>query len=274
MTVQLRIEPPTGWRLPSISELWAYRELFAFLIWRDVKIRYKQTVLGAAWAILQPAMMMVVFTILFGRFAKISTGSTPGPLFYLSGLLPWTFFATTLSSASNSVLGSERLITKVYFPRLIVPFSTVGAATVDFLVACVLLIGFLLVYSIPITAQLLLAPLVIALIAMLAVGLGTFLAALNVKFRDFRYLVPFLLQLGMFATPTIFLQPTGEETGTLAMVLQLNPMASLVQAFRVSILGGPMPWAGLGAACVLAMISMIGGCLYFRRVEDSFADDI
>src|SRR5438105_847169 len=183
--------PPSGWQLVNVRELWQFRDLLYFLAWRDVKIRYKQTVLGAAWAVLQPAMMMVVFTIFFSRMGGLSSGETPYPLFVLAGLLPWTFFATAVANAGNSVVGSERLITKIYFPRLAIPFASVGAAVVDFAVACGLLLALMLAYGQPPTVSFLLAPVVFGAIVVTAAGIGTMLAALNVAYRDFRYVIPF-----------------------------------------------------------------------------------
>src|SRR5262245_21371819 len=187
------IEPPRGWQWLNLRELWRYRELLFFLAWRDVKVRYKQTMLGATWAILQPAMMMVVFSIFFGRMGKVPIGDTPAPLFYLSGLLPWFFFSTAVTNSANSVVGSERLITKIYFPRLAVPFASVGAAAVDFLVARGLLAVVALCYGVWPTWNLLLALPVFAVMAVLATGLGTMLSALNVTYRDFRYVIPFMI---------------------------------------------------------------------------------
>lgn len=273
------IEPPHRWEWIDLSELWKYRELLFFLAWRDVKVRYKQTVLGAAWAVLQPAMTMVVFTVFFGKLAGLTTGGTPQPLFYLTGVMPWFFFAACVGAAGNSVLGSERLITKIYFPRLAVPLAAVVATAVDFLVACgllaVMLAGYAIAgYDVFAGWNLLLAPVIAALVAALAAGLGILLAALNVEYRDFRYVVPFLLQLGMFATPTIYMQPTGNEGGWLQVLLAVNPMTALVGGFRAAVLGGEVPWLGLGIAAAVAAVSMVVGCLYFRTVEDRFADVI
>jgi lipopolysaccharide transport system permease protein len=273
------IEPPRGWQLINFGELWRYRELLFFLAWRDVKVRYKQTVLGAAWAILQPAMMMVVFVIFFGRLAGVSTGGVPGPLFYLSGLLPWFFFSTAVTQASNSVVVSERLITKIYFPRLAVPFAAVGAAAVDFLVASMLLavvtLGYVVAGKCPMPGwQLLLAPFTCAIMALFAAGLGTLLAALNVAYRDFRYIIPFFIQIGMFATPTIYMQPKGDEGPMVQFLLVANPMTSLVAAFRASAIGGSVPWMGLGIALMASAVVFVLGCLYFRKIEDRFADII
>jgi lipopolysaccharide transport system permease protein len=277
--VRTVIEPPRSWEWVNWGELWRYRELLFFLAWRDVKVRYKQTALGAAWAVLQPAMMMVVFTVFFGRLAGVSTGGLPQPVFFLTGILPWFFFSTALTNAANSVVGSERLITKIYFPRLAVPFATVLAAGVDFLVASSLLVVVLAGYAAagaPIAPGwgLLLVPVAVGLIALTAAGLGTLLAALNVAYRDFRYVVPFFIQLGMFATPLIYMHPTGAEGRTVSWLIAVNPMNSLVETFRAGLLGGPAPWAGLGVAAAAGVVFFLAGCYYFRRVEDRFADMI
>jgi len=268
------IEPAGGWQWLNARELWRHRELVFFLAWRDVKVRYKQTVLGVAWAVLQPALLMVVFTVFFARLAGVSAGDVPYPLFALAGLLPWTFFATAVTNAGNSVVGSERLITKIYFPRLAVPFAAAGAAFIDFLVALGLLAGVMAVCGVAPSWKLVVAPFIVAVIALAALGLGTLLAALNVAYRDVRYVIPFLIQVGMFATPAVYLQPTGNEGPAMHWLLTLNPMNGLVAAFRASLLGGPIPWADVGVASALSAALFLGGCLYFRKVEDSFADVI
>jgi lipopolysaccharide transport system permease protein len=274
------ITPSRGLQLINTRELWQFRELIFFLIWRDVKVRYKQTLLGAAWAVLQPLMMMVVFTIFFGRMAGMPSGGMPYPLFAYAGLLPWTFFATAVASAGNSVVGSERLITKIYFPRLAIPFAAVGAAVVDFAVAVVLLAVMMLYYGIAPGAGLFFAPVVFGLILIAALGVGTLLSALNVAYRDFRYVIPFLIQLWMFATPTVYMQPgagvAGGKAGShlLHTALLLNPMTGLIGAFRAATLGGPMPWAQLGLSSACVAVTFLVGCLYFRKVEDGFADII
>jgi lipopolysaccharide transport system permease protein len=198
----------------------------------------------------------------------MSSGDVPYPLFALSGLLPWLFFATAMNSAGNSVIGSERLITKVYFPRLLIPFSAVGAAVVDFVISLGLMALMMAYYRVSPDASLLLAPAIFGLISMLALGIGTLLAALNVAYRDFKAMIPFLTQLWMFATPTIYLEPSGASRS----VLWLNPMAALIASFRASILGHPIPWGPLGLAAGLAIASWLVGCLYFRKSEQSFAD--
>lgn len=299
------IEPARGWQLINLRELWNARELLGFLTWRDVKIRYKQTVLGAAWALLQPALMMVVFTIFFGRLARVYDGPWPYPLFAYAGLLPWTFFATALAQGGNSVVGSERLITKIYFPRLAIPFATVGAAVVDFVIALGLLAIMMVYYGVFPGPQLLLMPVVFALVLLMALGTATLLAALNVSYRDFRYVIPFLVQLWMFATPAVYMDvangpatatttsetktaaattsanvaaatpPTAKGgTGLLRLALTINPMNGLITAFRATMLGGAVPWAKLAVAATCAVVVFVIGCLYFRRVEDAFADII
>jgi lipopolysaccharide transport system permease protein len=268
------IRPSSGWQLINVCELWRFRELIYFLVWRDVKVRYKQTLLGAAWAVLQPAMMMVVFTIFFSRMAGVSSGDIPYPLFVFVGLLPWTFFATAIANAGNSVVGSERLITKIYFPRLAIPFASVGAAAVDFFIAFGLLAILMLYYGLAPSMGLLLVPVVFALIVLTATGVGTLLSALNVAYRDFRYVIPFLVQVWMFATPAIYMQFGQDGRAGLKAWLALNPMNGLVGAFRATTLGGPIPWDELAISFGCALLLFLGGCLYFRKVEDNFADII
>jgi len=207
------IEPRPGWKVLDLGELWRYRELFFFLTWRDVKVRYKQTVLGAAWAIIQPVMMMVVFSVFLGRMAKVSSGDFPYPVFVYAGLLPWTFFATAITNAGNSVVGAQSIITKVYFPRLAIPFSSVGACMVDFVLAFGVLIVLMFYYGIPLGWTLLITPLPMLLAVLAASGFGTALAALNVAYRDFRYVIPFLVQLWMFATPSVYMKTIDDRSG-------------------------------------------------------------
>jgi lipopolysaccharide transport system permease protein len=297
-----RICPPQGWQWINLDELWRFRELIYFLVWRDVKVRYKQTLLGAAWAILQPLLMMFIFTIFFGRLAGVPSEGFPYPLFAFTGLLPWTFFATAIANAGNSVVGSERLITKIYFPRLAIPFAAVGAAVVDFLVAFSLLAVMMVYYQVAPGPGLLLLPAVCLAIVLAALGVGTLLAALNVAYRDFRYVIPFLVQVWMFSTPSVYMQipdgsspviektapaelkpgapsvPPGAEIhagrGLVGTALALNPMTGLISAFRGAVLGGSIPYGKLAASSACALLVFVGGCLYFRRVEDRFADII
>lgn len=259
----------------NLGEVWRARELLFILAWRDVMVKYKQTAFGAAWAVFQPASMMVVLTLFFWRMARVSAGGLPYPLFAFAGLLPWTFFATAVAGSGNSVVDSEPLITKVYFPRLAIPFAAVAASVVDFAVACCLLVGMMAFYRVPPSANLWLAPAVFALIVLAAAGIGTLLAALNVAYRDVRYVIPFLLQIWMFATPTVYMDVGGTATrGLLKTVMALNPMTGLIHAFRSTVLGGPMPWGSLVASAGVSAGLFLAGCLYFRRVEDRFADII
>jgi lipopolysaccharide transport system permease protein len=268
------IRPPAGWHLVNVGELWRYRELLLFLAWRDVKIRYKQTVLGVAWAVLQPLLMMAVFTVFFGRLAGLPSGDVPYPLFAFTGLLAWTFFATALSAAGNSVVSNERLITKIFFPRLLVPFATVGAAAVDFAIAFGLLIALMLGYGVVPGPTILLVPVVFLCAALGAAGFGTLLAALNVKYRDFRYVVPFLTQFWMFATPTVYMQPTGDQAWWIEAVFAANPMTGLIATFRAACLGTPIPWGSFAVSAAVVVVVFVAGCLYFRKSEDEFADVI
>ena len=341
----------TGWRALNVREMWAYRELLYFLTWRDVKVRYKQTLLGAAWAILQPLMYMVVFVVVFFRIANAPSEGLPYPLFAFCGLVLWTFFATAITQAGNSVIGSEALITKVYFPRLAIPFAAVGAALFDFAITFVVLVIMAISYAyfstegaaIAFTWQLMLVPILVLLTVLAALGVGTFLAALNVSFRDFKHTIPFLVQLWLFATPAIYMgvehekvhdvsvttgthapaaakattrgQSTAEVNSATASsagesiaapasavhslhgspvnqkthshapsqgavpdwvqhLLKFNPMTGLVRSFRSAMLGQPMPWTHLLYSTVIVIATFLGGCFYYHRVEDNFADII
>jgi lipopolysaccharide transport system permease protein len=273
-TAFTRLAPSTAWPSFNFAELWKFRELLFFLVWRDVKVRYKQTLLGAAWSILQPAMMMVVFTVFFNRLAKLSTGGLDPDLFYLSGLLPWYFFQQSVNSAGGSIIGSEHLITKIYFPRLIIPAAAVLAAVFDSLIACTLLGVMMAAYGVAPGVNLFVLPLIYVIIALLGLGLGSFIAALNVTYRDVRYIVPYVLQLGLFATPTIYMTVHKETGRTVNLLMEYNPMTQLVSAYRAATVGGAMPWAELGVASLLGAIVAVLGCLYFRKTEDRFADII
>jgi lipopolysaccharide transport system permease protein len=270
----LIIEPSHGWRSVNLRELWRYREILYFLIWRDVKVRYKQTVLGVAWAILQPLLTMVVFTIFFGKLAGIDqrTGGLPYPVFVFAGLLPWTFFASSLTNGSQSIITSQNLITKVYFPRLLVPLSAIGAGLVDFLIAFGILLAMMLWYGVVPGPSVLLLPLIVGFILLAATAAGALLAALTVAYRDFRYVVPFLVQIWMFITPVIY--PTTLVPGRWRWVLALNPMAGLIEAFRYCLLGEAMDWP-LDAFLISAAVTLgvlAASLAYFRRIERRFAD--
>ena len=268
------IEARRGWQLVDAAELWRHRELLYFLTWRDVKVRYKQTVLGAAWAILQPAAMMIVFSLFFARVAQAPSGDVPYPLFVLCGLLPWFFFSNSISSAAQSIVANQNLVTKVYFPRLMIPASAVAAGLVDFLIGLALLAPMMLYYQVAPTVQVLwVAPLIVLLVLM-ALGVGTLLSALTVAYRDFRHVVPFMVQLWMFATPAVYLnagQAFGPRWNSL---LPLNPAYGLIANFRAAVLGTPMDWTALGVSTGVVMSVLLVGLVYFRRVERGFADII
>lgn len=273
------IEPRRGWQLVDINELWRYRELLGFLVWRDIKVRYKQTVLGAAWAILQPLATMLVFTLFLGDVVRDERSPVPYPLYVFCGMLLWTAFANAVTGASNSVVASQNMVTKIYFPRMLIPLGAVGAVIIDLLIGAVMLALLMLGYRFagyPITIgwKILYAPFLVLALAMAATGLGTLLSALTVSYRDFRHVVPFLIQLWMFATPSIFVQggtffgPRGQ------LALRLNPVHGLIVNFRAAVLNQPMEPLALGTSLFLSLGLLLFGCLYFRRVEREFADII
>jgi lipopolysaccharide transport system permease protein len=274
------IERRPGWQFVDLRELWRYRELLFFLTWRDVKVRYKQTVLGAAWAVLQPFATMVVFSLFFGRLADMPTGGIPYPLFVFGGLLPWFFFSNAISSASQSVVGNQNLVTKIYFPRLIIPLGAVGAGLIDFLIAFVMLVGMMAFYLLTGAMQatpgwgLLMVPVLSLGLVVAAIGVGTLLSALTVAYRDFRYVVPFMVQLWMFATPAIYMQADTVLNPNWRVVLPLNPAYGLISNFRAAMLGAPFDWYDLGVSGAVSVGLLLAGCYYFRRVERTFADII
>jgi lipopolysaccharide transport system permease protein len=269
-----RITPTGGWRLLDLAELWRFRELLFFLIWRDVKVRYRQTVLGVAWAVLQPVMMVAVFTIFFGRLAGLPSAGVEYPLFALCGLLPWMFFAASVSGAGNSVVSAERLVTKIYFPRLAIPIAAVGVAAFDFLIALGVMGVLMAWYGVVPGFALLLAVPIAFVIGLAGLAFGTGLAALTVRYRDFRYVIPFLVQFWMFATPAVYMQTPEDATGLMAVLLWANPLVALIEGFRAACLGLPIPWVRLGIATVTVAVVAAIGAAYFRKVEDDFADII
>jgi lipopolysaccharide transport system permease protein len=266
------ITPPKGWRALDIAELWHYRELAWVLTERDIKVRYKQTVLGFAWAIIQPVMLMVVFSIFFGGLAKMPSDGLPYPVFVYAGLLPWTFFANSISGSASSLVGSSNLIAKVYFPRLIIPLSSVGGGLVDFAIAAAILLLLCLYYGVGWSINLLAAPILIAGIVFIALGVGVFLAALNVAFRDFRYVIPFMVQFWMFATPVVY--PASLVPSEWRWLLFLNPMAGFIEGFRSAFLGLPFDWMAIAISLAVAAAVFAAGVAYFEKVERSFADII
>ena len=317
------IRPRSGWAFVNVGELWRYRELLFFLTWRDVKIRYKQSLLGIAWAVIQPTLYMVVFTIIFGKMAKVPTDDIPYPLFSFSALILWNFYAVGIAQAGNSLLMSAPLVTKVYVPRLTIPFASVGSALFDFFVAfsvLLLVMVFYINFSTADTSGVIVGPImlmvfpVLFLTILLALGVGTMLAALNVAYRDFKHTIPFLVQLWMFSTPAIYMSvdepaaaasppavvqqdaiaasetqekktavqsetggETSEEMGNwtyVKKILQLNPMNGLISSFRAALLGHALPWSDLGYSALVVIFGFIFGCMYFYRLEPKFADII
>jgi lipopolysaccharide transport system permease protein len=267
----LRIQPTKGWVSLRLRELWDYRELFYFLVWRDIKVRYKQTALGMAWAIVQPIFTVVIFSIFFGRLAKIPSDGIPYPLFSFAALVPWTFFSYGLNQSSNSLVGSANLITKVYFPRLAVPIASIVAGTVDFLLAFVVLIAMMVYYRVPPTTNIMFLPLFFLLTVVTSLGVGLWLSALNVKFRDVRLILPFLVQLWMFATPIAY--PSSLLHGSWKNIYGLNPMVGVVEGFRWALLGVKSPPGTMVyVSAVIAALLLTGGVMYFRRMEKTFAD--
>jgi lipopolysaccharide transport system permease protein len=269
--IHTRIEPPRGWFSLDLAELWAYRELGYFLAWRDIKVRYKQTVLGAAWAIIQPFFTMVIFSLFFGRLAGVPSDGIPYPIFSYAALVPWQFFASGLSNSSNSLVGSANLIRKVYFPRLLVPVAAVLPGAVDFCLAFVVLLGMMLFYGIMPTINVVWLPLLLLLALITALGAGLWLSALNVQFRDIRYAVPFVINAWMFATPIAY--PSSLLDEPWRTLYGINPMAGVVEGFRWALLGtdtapGPMVFV----SALVAGLLLLSGLWYFRRMEATFAD--
>jgi lipopolysaccharide transport system permease protein len=267
----IRIEPSHGWVSLKLRELWEYRELLYFLTWRDIKVRYKQTALGAAWAIIQPFFTMVVFSLFFGRLAGIPSDGVPYPIFSFAALVPWTFFANGLNQSSNSLVGSADLIRKVYFPRLAVPVATVLSGVVDFVLAFIVLLVMMLYYGVVPTINTLWLPLFFLLALVTSLGVGLWLSALNVEFRDVRYTVPFLTQFWMFSTPIAY--PSSLLSEPWRTVYGLNPMVGVIEGFRWALLGtdtAPGPIIAVSSLAALAIL--VGGAFYFRRMEKTFAD--
>src|SRR4051794_36752292 len=256
----------------DLPEIWRYRELLYFLTWRDVKIRYKQTLLGAAWAIIQPLFAMLLFTLIFGKLARMPSDGVPYPLFAYAGLLPWTFFANALTNSSNSLVGSATLITKVYFPRLFIPAAAVAAGLFDFFIACLLLIPMLFYYRIELSWSLLMLPPLILLSTLLALAVGMLMSAMNVRYRDVRYALPFLIQLWLFASPVIY--PSSIIPQRWKWLFALNPMSGIIEGFRAALLGRTFDLTLLGIALAITAALLIISIYIFRRVEATFADVI
>lgn len=266
------IEAQRRWAVLDVVELWHYRELFYFLMWRDVKVRYKQTLFGILWAVLQPLITMMVFAYFFGKLARVPAEGIPYPIFYYSGIVIWTFFANSVTNAASSLLGNTNLITKVYFPRIIIPVATVGAGLFDFAIAAVLLLALLLFYHIPpAVSWLLLLPLLL-LVTMFAFAVGVLLSALNVRYRDIRYALPFLINIWMFVSPIIY--PSSLVPAEWRWLQALNPITGIIEAFRASLFNRPVVWGPLVYSLVFTLVLLAGASLIFQRMEQYFAEDI
>jgi len=259
--------------LAWLKEFWEYRELFYFLVWRDVKIRYKQTVLGATWAIIQPFFMMIVFTVFFGKMAKMPSDGIPYPVFSYAALLPWTYFSAALTHSGNSLLAGANLVRKVYFPRVALPAASALGGIVDFAIAFVILFGLMFYYDITPGVGLLLWPVLMIPLVLLAMGIGMILSSLNVKYRDIKYAIPFLVQTLLFVTPIIY--PSSIAPERFRFLLSLNPLTGLIEAFRASALPSKtVDWPLLGLSVGITLVIFVLGAMYFRKTEREFADVI
>jgi lipopolysaccharide transport system permease protein len=266
----IKIRPSRPWSLVDLPDLWSHRELFAFLVWRDLKARYKQTILGAMWVILQPLLMTLVFTIFLGKLVRVQTGATPYPLFLYAGLLPWTFFSNAVSSGSYSLLANSQMITKVYLPRLIIPAAAVSVRLSDFLVASLVLIVLMRYYGIHIGWQILLLPAMMLQLTLLALALSALLSALNVKYRDTGTALPVMLQVWMFASPIVY--PRTYVPARWEWAYQINPLTGMIEGFRSAFLGLPINRQGLALSWLVTAVLLMFSMFVFRRLEDDFAD--
>ena len=266
------IRPLRGWVPINLKELWAYRELLYFLTWREIKVRYKQTLLGFAWAVLKPFLMMIVFTLFFGNLAKIPSEGIPYPLFSYAALLPWALFSEGVTRSSMTMVQDANMVRKVYFPRLTMPLSGILSPFVDFLIAFTILIGMMIYYGYPPTIKVLILPAFIVLTLLTSLGVGLWLSAINVKYRDVRYVVPFLIQLWLFASPVVY--STSLLPERFRVIYGLNPMVGVIEGFRWSILGTDPPGLLLGVSSIIVVLILVSGAYYFRRGEKAFADVI
>ena len=268
---RVRIQPSKGWISLRLRDLWEYRDLLFFLAWRDISVRYKQTVLGAAWAIIQPFFSMVVFSIFFGRLAKVPSDGLPYPIFTYTALVPWQYFATATTNSSNSLVNSSQLLTKVYFPRLVIPLASVLPAAVDSAIAFTVLLGMMAYYGLAPTWNLVFLPLFVLLALVTALGVGLWLSAMDVQYRDIRYAVPFLVQFWMFASPVAY--PSSLVPEQWRLLYALNPMAGVIEGFRWALLGtGTSPGPMTAVSAFAALLLLASGAFYFRRMERTFAD--
>lgn len=266
-----RIQPSKGWRHIDFKELWHYRELLYFFTWRDIKVRYKQTFIGVLWAIIQPFLTMIVFSVFFGRLAKMPSEGIPYPIFVYVGLLPWTLFSQSLTRSAQSVVANANLIKKIYFPRLITPLAASTSALIDFFISFVILIFMMVFYKVSFSWAWLALPLLVLMTFMCSVGVGFWLAAINVLYRDVRYAIPFVIQTGLFLTPVIY--PVSIVSKKYSWILYLNPMAGLIETYRALLLGyKSVPILGLILSIVVTLMFFISGIFFFRRMEKMFAD--
>lgn len=267
----LIIQPSRGWRHINLGEIWRYRELLYFFAWRDVKVRYKQTIVGILWAVIQPLLTMIVFSVFFGRLAKIPSEGIPYPIFVYVGLLPWSYFSQSLTHSVESIVTNANLIRKVYFPRLITPLSASMSATVDFFIAFVILLFLMVYYQFIPTKEAIFFPFLVLLTFLCSAGIGFWLSALNVMYRDIRYIIPFAIRLGMFVTPVIY--PVSFLPERYSWILYLNPMAGIIESYRASILGyKSIPVFGLFLSIVITLLFFVSGVFFFRKIEKNFAD--
>jgi lipopolysaccharide transport system permease protein len=267
----VRIRPPRGWASLDLRELWEYRELMYFLVWRDVKVRYKQTLLGIAWVVLQPLATTLIFTVIFGNLAKIPSENLPYAVFALAGLIPWNYFSAAFSRGGQSLVGSANLISKVYFPRVIIPISSILVGLIDSAIVFVVLIGLMLFYGITPTPAIVTLPLFLLLAVATALGVSLWLSALNVQYRDVGYLVPFIAQFWMYATPVVY--PASMIPDKWRLLYSLNPMTGVVEGFRWALFGtGEGPGVALAVSVVMVLALVVSGAFFFKRMEDTFAD--
>ena len=266
------IEPVTGWRALDWSELWEYRELLWLMTTRDIKVRYKQTVLGAGWAIIRPLLTMIMFAVIFGKFAKMPSDGFPYPIFVYAALLPWTFFSTAVTTGAHSLVGAAPLLSKVFFPRLIIPLSSIGGALIDFLVSAGILLLMMVGYGVGWTPQLAMVLPMLVLLVVVTAGIGTLLSAVTVTYRDFTHITPFLVQIWLYATPVVF--PLSVVPERWRWLLYLNPMTGIVEGFRSALLGKPFDLVALASSFAWAIVLLVAAVAYFERVERRFADII
>lgn len=268
---QIVIEPKSGWQVINWRELKDYRDLFYFLVWRDVKVRYKQTVLGFLWAVITPCFSMILFSVVFGRLAKVPSDGVPYPIFSYAALLPWAYFSASITASTNSLVGNSGLLTKVYFPRLIIPLTPVLGNLIDFAIASGIMIALMVWYSIVPTVNAALIPLLVLLMMMTASGIGMWLSALAIKYRDVRHAMQFMTQILMYAAPVVW--PASLIPDKYRLLYGLYPMAGVIEGFRSALIGArPMPWDLIGMGAASSMIILVSGALYFRRMERTFAD--